>query len=99
MVTLWKVVFPQAAIVALRPLGNEIILMVKASAVASIVTVYDLMGETKLAFSRSYDLTIYLYAAVLYLLIVEAIRRIWNMLDARLTRHLRRDSAASRKGC
>jgi polar amino acid transport system permease protein len=95
MVTLWKVVFPQAAIVALRPLGNEIILMVKASAVASIVTVYDLMGETKLAFSRSYDLTIYLYAAVLYLLLVEAIRRIWNILDARLTRHLRREGRAA----
>ena len=26
---LWKVVLPQAAIVALRPLGNEVILMIK----------------------------------------------------------------------
>ena len=91
---LWKVVFPQAAIVALRPLGNEIILMIKGSAVASIVTVYDLMGETRLAFSRSFDLTIYLYAAVLYLVLVETIRRLWNLLDARLTRHLRRESRA-----
>ncbi len=90
--TLLKVVFPQAAIIALRPLGNEIILMIKGSAVASIVTVFDLMGETKLAFSRSYDLTIYLYAAVLYLLLVETLRRVWNILDARLTRHLRRDT-------
>jgi polar amino acid transport system permease protein len=66
--------------------------MIKASAVASIVTVFDLMGETRRAFSRSYDMTIYLYAAVLYLLLVEAIRRLWNRLDARLTRHLRRDT-------
>jgi polar amino acid transport system permease protein len=88
---LWKVVFPQAAIVALRPLGNELILLIKASAVASIVTVLDLMGETRRAFSRSYDLSIYLYAAVLYLILVETIRRVWNRLDARLTRHLRRD--------
>lgn len=87
--TLWKVVFPQAAMVALRPLGNELILLIKASAIASIVTVLDLMGETRRAFSRSYDMTIYLYAAVLYLILVEAIRRIWNRLDARLTRHLR----------
>ena len=87
----WKVVLPQAAIVALRPLGNEIILMIKASAVASIVTVLDLMGETRLAFSRSYDLTIYLYAAVLYLILVETIRRVWNRLERRLTRHLRRE--------
>jgi len=88
---LWRIVIPQAAIVALRPLGNELILLIKASAVASIVTVLDLMGETRRAFSRSYDLSIYLYAAVLYLIMVETIRRLWNRLDARLTRHLRRD--------
>ena len=88
---LWKVVFPQAEMVALRPLGNELILLIKASAIASIVTVLDLMGETRRAFSRSYDLTIYLYAAALYLIMVEAIRRIWNRLERRLTRHLNRD--------
>jgi polar amino acid transport system permease protein len=87
---LLKVVLPQAAIVALRPLGNEIILMIKGSAVASVITVYDLMGNTKLAFSRSYDMTIYLYAACLYLVLVEAVRRLWNRLEARLTRHLAR---------
>jgi len=91
-----RVILPQAAIVALRPLGNEVILMVKGSAVASIVTVLDLMGETKLAFSRSYDLTIYLYAAVLYLIVVEAIRRLWNRLDAHLTRHLVRERRPAR---
>jgi len=89
---LWKIVAPQAAIVALRPLGNELILLIKASAIASIVTVLDLMGETRLAFSRSYDLSIYFYAAILYLVMVEAIRRLWNVMDRRLTRHLRRES-------
>ena len=89
---LYKVVLPQAAIIALRPLGNEIILMIKGSAIASIITVYDLMGQTRLAFSRSFDMMIYLYAALLYLIVVETIRRLWNWLEARLTRHLRRDS-------
>jgi polar amino acid transport system permease protein len=88
----WKIILPQAAIVALRPMGNDLIILIKASAVASIVTVLDLMGETRRAFSRSYDLTIYLYAAVLYLILVEGIRRVWNRFDARLTRHLRREA-------
>ena len=87
----WRVILPQAAIVALRPAGNDLILLIKASAVASIVTVFDLMGETRRAFSRSYDMSIYLYAAVLYLMLVETIRRVWNWLDAKLTRHLRRE--------
>jgi polar amino acid transport system permease protein len=89
---LWKVIVPQAAVVALRPLGNELILLIKASATASIVTVLDLMGETRVAFSRTYNLMIYLYAAVLYLVIVESIRRLWNLFDRRLTRHLRREA-------
>ena len=89
-----RIVAPQAAIVALRPLGNEVVLMVKGSAIASVITVFDLMGQTRLAFSRSFDLTIYLYAAVLYLALVETIRRLWDRLEARLTRHLRREAAA-----
>jgi polar amino acid transport system permease protein len=85
---LWKIVAPQAAMIALRPLGNELVIMVKSSAVASLVTVYDLMGATRLAFARSFDLTVYLFAALLYLLIVETIRRLWDRAERRLTRHL-----------
>lgn len=83
-----KVIVPQALIVALRPLGNEIILMIKGSAVASVVTVFDLMGATRLAFSRSFDISVYFWAAVLYLILVESLRRVWNRLERWLTRHL-----------
>jgi polar amino acid transport system permease protein len=85
----WKVVLPQAFIVALRPLGNEIILMIKGSAIASVITVFDLMGATRLAFARSFDFEVYLWAAVLYLIIVETLRRVWDRLEIRLTRHLK----------
>lgn len=88
-IAFWKVILPQAYIIALRPIGNEIILMIKASAIAAIVTVFDLMGATRLAFARSFDFQVYLWAAVLYLLLVEALRRVWNHLEFRLTRHLR----------
>lgn len=86
--TLRHVVLPQAMIIALRPLGNELVIMIKASAIASLVTIFDLMGQTKLAFSRSFDLSIYLYAALLYLTMVEIIRRVWDRFEARLTRHI-----------
>ncbi len=82
------VILPQAMIVALRPLGNELITMLKSSSIASLVTLFDLMGATRLAFARSFDLSIYLYAAVLYLAVVELIRRVWNAAEQRLTRHL-----------
>ncbi len=85
-----KIILPQALVVALRPYGNEIILMVKGSAVVAIITVYDLMGETRYAFSRTFDYQTYLWAAIFYLAIVEALRHVWNLLERRLTRHLKR---------
>jgi polar amino acid transport system permease protein len=87
-VTFWKVILPQALIVALRPYGNEIILMIKGSAIVAIITVLDLMGETRRAYSRTFDFQTYIWAAVIYLLIVECLRHVWDFLERRLTRHL-----------
>ena len=89
-VIFFKVILPQALMIALRPYGNEIILLIKGSAIASIITIYDVMGETRRAFSRSFDFQAYIWAAVLYLIIVETLRRIWDLIEARLTRHLKR---------
>lgn len=86
--TLRLVVMPQAMILALRPLGNELIVMIKSSAVASLVTLFDLMGATRFAFARSFDLSLYLYAALIYLVLVEIVRRIWERVELRLTRHM-----------
>ena len=90
MVTLRKVILPQALIVALRPYGNEIILMIKGSAIVAIITVSDLMGVTRLAFSRSFDFQTYIWAAILYLALVELLRNIVELIEKALTRHLRR---------
>jgi polar amino acid transport system permease protein len=89
-VTFFRVILPQALITALRPLGNEIIFMIKGSAIASVVTIFDLMGATRLAFARTFDFSVYLWAAVLYLAVVETLRRLWQRLETRLTRHLQR---------
>jgi len=90
MVTFRKIILPQALIVALRPYGNEIILMIKGSAVVAVVTVLDLMGQTRYAFSRTFDYQAYLWAAIFYLSIVEVLRHVWAAIEARLTRHLKR---------
>jgi len=91
----YRIIIPQALITALRPYGNEIILMIKGSAIASLVTVFDLMGETRRAFSRSFDFQTYIWAALMYLSVVEALRLVWQRLEARLTRHLARSEEES----
>ncbi|MEQ1953424.1 ABC transporter permease [Mesorhizobium sp. CN2-181] len=90
MQTLWKIILPQALIVALRPYGNEIILMVKGSAVVALITVADLMGVTRLAYSRSFDFQAYIWAAVVYLALVETLRNAIDWIERLITRHLRR---------
>jgi polar amino acid transport system permease protein len=83
-----KVVLPQAFISALRPYGNELILITKASSIASIITVLDLMGQTRFVFSKTYDLSFYFWAAAFYLVSVEIFSRFVNALERRITRHL-----------
>ncbi len=88
--TLRKIILPQALIVALRPYGNELILMIKGSAIVAIITVYDLMGVTRLAFSRSFDFQTYIWAALVYLALVETLRHATEWIERRITRHLKR---------
>lgn len=82
------VMWPQALLVALRPLGNELISMIKASALAAIVTLLDLMGQTRFIFARTFDFSVYLYAALIYLAITGVIAWAWNRAEQRLSRHL-----------
>ena len=58
---------PQALRASWPALANEGILLLKASALVSTITVLDLMGHTRTVFSRSYDLWVYGSAAVLYI--------------------------------
>jgi polar amino acid transport system permease protein len=83
-----KIVLPQAFITALRPYGNEVILITKASSIASVITVLDLMGQTRFVFSKTYDLSFYFWAAAFYLVSVEIFSRVVNIVERRITRHL-----------
>ncbi|MBX4336269.1 ABC transporter permease [Bartonella raoultii] len=88
-VMFFKVILPQAIVVALRPLGNEFIIMIKSSAIASLITVYDLMGIAKLTYSRTFNFQVYIWAALIYLFIVGLIHCFITLIERRLTRYLR----------
>ncbi|GLK81304.1 ABC transporter permease [Methylopila turkensis] len=81
-----RVLLPQALIGGLRPLGNELVLLVKASSIASAVTVFDLLGATRYVYGRTLDFSVYLWAALLYLALVEIIRRAVNAIERRAGR-------------
>lgn len=98
--TLQRVIFPHAYRIAWPALGNEVILLMKASALASVITVFDIMGRTRQVFSKSFDFSIYLWAALIYLCITAIFVLVWRQCERRLSRHIdarARSSAQSPK--
>jgi len=81
------IVLPLAYRTAFPALGNEVILMLKGGAVASVITVMDLMGQTRRAFSQSFDINVYLVAAAMYLIIAIVFVSIWRLFERYLNRH------------
>lgn len=83
-----RVTFPHAYRIAWPALGNEVILLMKASALASIVTVFDLLGRTRQVFSKTFDFSVYLWAALIYLCITALFVLIWRQAERYLSRHI-----------
>ena len=83
-----RVILPHAYRIAQPALGNEIILLMKGSAVASVITIFDLMGETKTVYAKTFDFSIYLWAALIYLAVTTLFVRVWRLLEKALNPHL-----------
>jgi arginine/ornithine transport system permease protein len=89
--TLRLVVLPNAFRRALPSYENETIFALHATAIASLVTVVDLLGAGR-NFNNIYYFTFegYLVVGVIYLLIVAVLRIVFGFIERRLMRHLRR---------
>ena len=67
----------------LPAMGNELVLLLKASALVSVITVLDVLGQARYLFSETLDLSVYYIAALNYLVIVLVIEAIWRKLEGR----------------
>lgn len=84
-----RLILPKAFRIAWPAYGNEVVLLLKGSALVSTITVLDLMGETRTIFSRNYSLDTFIYAGILYLLITFVLTRGFRLGEQYLNRHLR----------
>ncbi|MFB4205039.1 Octopine transport system permease protein OccM [wastewater metagenome] len=90
VVTWRRIVLPRAFRIALPAYSNEVILMLKGSALASTITLLDLTGMARTIIARTYTpLEIFLAAGVLYVLITFLILGGFRLVERRLNRHLR----------
>ncbi|BBE72449.1 ABC transporter permease [Oharaeibacter diazotrophicus] len=92
------VVLPLALRQVVPVLANETVLLLKASAIVFTITVKDIMGEANII--RAQTFRVYeplLAAAILYLALTFAIRRLFAIVEKRSRRHLD-PPAATAKG-
>jgi octopine/nopaline transport system permease protein len=85
-----RIVFPVAIRQALPAYGNEVILMVKASSLASTITLMEVTGIARNIISTTYAVVdIFILAGAIYLTINFVVTRALRYVEWRLSPHLR----------
>jgi octopine/nopaline transport system permease protein len=85
-----RVIFPIALRQALPAYGNEIILMIKATSLASIITLMEVTGIAQRLISETFRaVEVFICAGAIYLVINFIISRAVAWLEYRLSPHLR----------
>ncbi|WP_421683147.1 ABC transporter permease [Stutzerimonas urumqiensis] len=91
--TLWHILLPRAARIGLPAYSNEVILMLKASALASTITLLELTGMARKVAARTYMYEeMFVVAGVIYLIIAFVLMQGFK----RLERWLRVDACQGR---
>ena len=85
-----RIILPQAVRQALPAYGNELILLCKATSLASIITLMEITGLAAKLISETYRvIEVFAAAGLIYLAINFILTRIVSFTDYRLTAHLR----------
>lgn len=83
-----RIILPRAFGIMMPSYGNEVILMLKGSALASTITLLDLTGMARTIIARTYTpLEIFLAAGVIYLIISALLILLFRFLEKRFNRH------------
>lgn len=84
-----RIMLPRAFGMILPAYGNEVILMLKGSALASTITILDLTGMARTIIARTYTpIEMFLAAGLVYLVISVMIIWIFRFLERRFNGHL-----------
>ena len=83
--TMRKIILPQAIKNILPPLGNEAIMLVKETSIATVIGVSEFFSEIELLAGRRFNIvTPYLFAAIVYFITVMIMARLLKLLEKRL---------------
>ena len=85
-----RIILPKAFRLAWPAYTNEVVFLLQATSLVSIITVMDITGVARMVASRSFAFyEIYITAAVLYLILVYGVLFLFQKVECRLSGHLR----------
>ncbi len=91
-----RITLPLAYRIALPAYSNEIILMLKGSALASTITLLDLTGMARTIIARTYmPVEIFFAAGCIYLLLTFLFVQTYRLVERRMLRHLQLENPTS----
>jgi His/Glu/Gln/Arg/opine family amino acid ABC transporter permease subunit len=94
-----RIIMPKAWRIAFPAYTNEVIFLLQATSLVSLITLMDITGVASSAADRSFAYyELYLTAAAIYLVIVYSLQGIFRRLERRLSGHLRARTAEDSAG-
>lgn len=91
--TMFGIILPQTFKIILPPVSNEAIVLVKDTALVSVIAVSELMKASRGAVNRDVDMTAYILAAIIYLLLTFVLTILSNYLEKRSLRYDGKEAA------
>jgi len=83
-----RIILPKAIRLAWPMYGNEVVFLMQATSLVSVITLLDLTGVAGRIISKTFAVyEIYITTAVLYLIITYAIVFVFRRIERRLNRH------------
>jgi arginine/ornithine transport system permease protein len=90
MLRMRRIILPNAARRAVQAYSNEVIFMLHASAIASVVTLMDLTGAARNIYARTYaPFDAFIFVALIYLMLTFILVFVFRKLENHLLRHQR----------
>ncbi len=88
-----RIILPKAFRLAWPAYTNEVVFLLQATSLVSIITVMDITGVARMVASRSFAFyELYITAAILYLILVYGVLSFFRKVEYRLSGHLRHPS-------
>ncbi|MBI5591913.1 MAG: ABC transporter permease [Deltaproteobacteria bacterium] len=91
-----RIILPKAFRLAWPAYTNEVVFLLQATSLVSIITIMDITGVARMVASRSFAFyEMYMTAAVFYLILVYGVLFVFRKVEYRLSGHLRSPSLSA----